>query len=585
MLVKTSLIKKFTLYIFVLSCFSSTSLFAQNPSTPLGAIATQHPLASIAGARVLRAGGNAIDAAVAAALTLSVVEPYNSGIGAGGMAMIWDGTKRKAFALDFRETAPKLAHEKMFLQPGLPEDASRSGPLAIGVPGEIAGLAALHKRWGKLPWEDLFTEAIRYTEQGFVPDAALLARVKRRQDCLSRDYHSWKIYHGLFPNEPNSSTSKDHRPKPDLNDDNSSAPKLWRQVALAKTLKRLSQRGADDFYQGEIAQALAKDLSDKGSLIRLQDFQNYQVKWRRPLSSNFSWGRLWGFPLPSSGGISVIRSLKTLSALAQMQKNHETWIPWMVGVFEQIFKSRNKAMGDSDFIATPPVNKWISKSFARTQAKEILKKLNPPSPTKTGDASAKTQGHTSHLSVIDAKGNGVSMTITQNLSFGSCVSSGSTGILLNNQMDDFATHPGKANAFGLVQSKANAIAPGKRPLSSMSPTLVTSKKNLILAIGSPGGPRIISSVIESLYRYFVLGESLKQAVAAPRFHYQGIPHQIFVEKTASPALQESLATTKIPIKLSRPWSNVQAVAYEPSTQSFSAESDPRGIGKALVVFE
>lgn len=528
-----------------------------------------------------------MDAAVAVALTLNVVEPYNSGIGAGGLALIWDGDKKKAYALDFRETAPSLAQEKMFLQPGVPEDASRNGPLAIAVPGEMAGLAALHKRWGKLPWKDLFTEAIRYAEQGFSPDRALKARVKKRRDCLTRDYHTLKIYKPLLP-LPNAAIQNHiFSSQAPLNSTNETLS--WKQPELAKTLKRLQDNGAQDFYSGKIAQALSKDLAAKGSLIRLQDLQNYQIKWRKPLEEKYNWGQVWGFPLPSSGGILVLQALNTLTALEKETGSHETWASWLIPIFGEIFTIRNEAMGDSDFLPKPPLNQWLSKGFAKKLAKEILdsNSLNLKNGTlknQDKENTNKTEGQTSHFSVIDAQGNAVSMTITQNLSFGSCVTAGSTGILMNNQMDDFATRAGQPNAFGLVQSQANAIQPGKRPLSSMSPILVTEKKTVILALGSPGGPRIISSVLQVLYRHFVLGENLKESVAAPRFHYQGLPQKIFIESTLPAKIQEQLSLAQLPIEKNSPWSNVQAVAYDPKTEKFSAESDPRGIGKAIVVY-
>ena len=499
-----------------------------------GAVATQHPLATEAAARVLREGGNAVDAAIAAALTLAVVEPYNSGLGGGGMALLWLGKKGKAQALDFRETAPLQAGPEMYQNPELGPEASRLGPLAIATPGEIAGLELLHRQWGRLTWALLFTEAIRHAESGFGPELELSRRVRDKADCLGRDYHSTKIYQELL------------RPK---------GSGILVQRDLAETLKKLRDRGAQEIYQGELGKTLVDNLRGKGAWLDTTDLTAYRAVEREPLAVDFPFGKIWGMPPPSSGGVAVLRGMILLEEFFKKEKapSFEQWTLALLQTLGTVFRDRNAAMGDPDFVKDMPIKAWLKKDG----------------------------GNTTHLSVMDGEGNAIAMTLTINLSFGSCVTAGATGILMNDQMDDFSTLPGRPNAFGLVQSEFNAVAPGKRPLSSMSPTLVTKKRQALLAIGSPGGPRIISSVLQTLLRYFFLHETLEASVAGERLHYQGIPDVVFGE--AERGFGWIVEKFKVGTKLEKPWGNVQAVGYDPKTKRFQAVSDPRGQGKALVL--
>lgn len=572
----TAKFKRPLFWVILWGLFLPLSAGATSPAPPaLGAVATQHPLATAAAARVLKKGGNAFDAAVAAALTLAVVEPYNSGLGGGGLALLWSANQNRVVALDFRERAPKGASPKMYLQAGIPPDASKNGPLAIAVPGEVAGLGMLHQKWGKLPWKDLFTEAIQLAKEGFPTDPPLMERARTRKACLSRDYHSWKLYRPLFepPSDLNPMDFHEAEEPPTVE------PLLWQQPDLAKTLRRLREQGPKDFYTGELAYRMISNLKGKGSLLRLSDLRDYQVKERLPVMNRFPFGKVWGFPLPSSGGISVIRGLNTLEALEKKTKDRRPWLTWMVKVFEQVFATRNDEMADSDYVKNQPVRNWVSKAFARGQAQKIIREM----PVKPVADSSPTSGQTTHLSIMDAEGNAIALTLTLNLSFGSCVTAGNTGILMNNEMDDFSIYPGKPNAFGLVQSEANGIEGGKRPLSSMSPTLVTQKSQVLLAIGSPGGPRIITTLLQVLYRYFFLGQTLTQAIRAPRIHYQGNPKTIFAEASLGKKSEANLKRLKIPLQTSGVWGNVEAVAFDPDTGQFSAQSDPRGIGESVVV--
>jgi len=499
-----------------------------------GAIATQHPLATEAAARVLREGGNAVDAAVAAALTLSVVEPYHSGLGGGGMALIWNAKTGKVHAVDFRETAPLQATAAMFLNQDLDPEASRAGPLAIAVPGEPAGLAFLHQRWGQLSWNRLFPEAVRFAEEGFGPERELDKRIRDKADCLSRDYHTSQIYRKLLA--PDSSG-------------------ILIQKDLAESLKKLRDLGSGEFYQGATAKLMVENLRGKGALLDLADLSVYRAVEREPLWVDFPFGRIWGMPPPTSGGLAVLRGMNLLEEFFRKNKDagDEAWTLALVGVLETIFRDRNAELGDPDFVKGMPVREWLKK----------------------------TDGNTTHLSVMDAEGNAVAMTLTLNLSFGSCVTAGPTGILMNDEMDDFTTAPGQANAFGLVQSANNSVAPGKRPLSSMAPTLVTKNRRAILALGSPGGPRIISSVLQTLMRYFFLKQDLKTSVAGERIHYQVDPAEVFGESDRFfGAIFEKL---KLPTHLEKPWGNVQAVSFDPKTKQYEAVSDPRGDGKAMVL--
>ncbi len=499
---------------FLLTWLEPSAFAAKKPAPPAGAVATQHPLATEAALRVLRQGGNAIDAALAAALTLAVVEPYNSGLGGGGMAVVWYGKKARAF--DFRETAPARAHTRTFLEAADPE-ASKVGPLSIAVPGAVAGLEFLHRQGGRLPWAALFDEAIQYSEQGFRPDTELKRRLLVKADCLLRDYHSAQIYRPLLQPE---------------------RVGKWVQADLAQTLKQLRAGGAAQFYEGPIGVELIANLQGKGALLQLEDLQSYRTVEREPVSANYGFGKIWGMPPPSAGGVGILLGMNFLEA--RWKKDKDGWpsqgADWMAAAMVEMFRIRNQEMGDPDFNPGMPLKTWLKKG-----------------------------GNTSHLSVMDGDGNAVALTTTLNLSFGSCVTAGKTGILMNDEMDDFSTRPGEANDFGLVQSEKNKVEPGKRPLSSMSPTLVTKGGHALAALGSPGGPRIMSSVFQVLARHFFGGETWPKAVAEERLHYQGEPDK----------LEKESATNR--------WGNVQAVAYDPKTKTFEAVSDPRGEGKAAVL--
>lgn len=560
------------LYCLVAWTYASEVRGAEN--RPLGAVATQHPLASGAAARVLREGGNAIDAGIAAALTLGVVEPYNSGLGGGGLALVWAGDPKGAKAVDFRETAPQAAFPTMY-SAGLFPNASTEGPFAIAVPGQAAGLALLHQKWGKLPWKNLFDEAIRYAESGFPDSGELVSRAQSKRECLMRDYHTFQIYQPLLRDDGNALDFK--------------------QRELAETLKKIRDAGAREVYAGSLAAPLIEGLKVKGALLEAADLKLYQARVRSPLAVDFSWGRVWGFPPPTSGGIAVLMGLNVLEELTgdKPEELGKNWVSWTVRTLAEVFQQRNAQMGDPDFVPGMPVKNWISKGEAKRLASAIRlaeKSPAPPPPAAAmrSDAPAieeeRPGTQTTHVSVLDAKGNALSLTASLNLSFGSCVTAGSTGILMNNQMDDFTTEPGKPNAFGLVQSALNAVAPGKRPLSSMSPTLVTQLDQVRLAIGSPGGPRIISSILESLARYFVLKQSLADAIATPRLHFQGPPRPVFVEPPGPEVWKPALTALGLPYEEDKPWGNVQAVAYDGKEKRFDAVSDPRGHGKALIVF-
>lgn len=604
--IKLQWIATCSLYCF---CFFFTTAIQAKTLQQLGAVATQHPLASKSAERILLKGGNAIDAAIAAALTLSVVEPYNSGLGAGGLAMLWDEKTQQAFAIDFREKAPEKAHREMFQKQTL---ASQEGPLAIAVPGELAGLDHIHQKWGKLPWNELFADAIFYAEKGFAPSEYFKKRILKKESCLTRDSHTWEIYHPFFNQQDSQVEPLPRRQAPKLEEVNLSSPKLI-QKNLAGSLKKIRDKGISPFYEGEIAQEMQASIQSKGGILTLSDLKNYQVIERPALKEKYSWGNIWTMPLPSSGGISVIRTLNTMEEIekkwrALHKKSPEIypsfeshWPILMVRVWDGVFKTRNQEMGDSDFVEKLPVKRWISQGLARRDARQIVAAeqmhfMQKTSEKKSSQSSAlirsltssdqessiKTNGQTTHLSIIDRSGNAISMTLTQNLSFGSCVTAGKSGILMNNQMDDFAAHPGKANAFGLVQSEANAITAGKRPLSSMTPLIVTQKKQATLALGSPGGPRIISTVSQILFRHFHLNQEMKTAIAAPRFHFQGLPKKIFVEDKFFFQQNKKFDLDR---ELQLPWSNAQAVSFDIHSQNYQAWSDPRGIGKAIRVIQ
>lgn len=486
-----------------------------------GAVATVNPLATRAALEVFAEGGNAIDAAIAAAFTLGVVDSHNSGIG-GGCFILARLAGGELIALDGREQAPAAASAQMYLKDGQVQTAwSRTGALASGIPGSVAAYYELQKVAGKLDFAALLQPAATIAEQGFRVDRTLAQRLARAQQDIARFPETAAI----FLPEGRALETGD----------------LLVQKDLAKSYRKLASQGPDWFYRGEFAAATGRWMSANGGLITAEDFDNYQLVYRSPVLSEFQGYEVYGFPPPSSGGVHVAQVLNIidqfdLSALSEAERYH-----LLAEALRLAFADRAFWLGDSDFVAVPEgisdddYARELAKRIDLGKAAELVTHGEPP-----GADATLLDKHTTHIATADAEGNWVAITTTLNTSFGSKVVVPGTGVLLNNQMDDFTAQPEVANAFGLLGYEANAIAPGKRPLSSMSPTIVLDHGQPILTLGAAGGPTIISQVVQVLMQRLGLQGSLEEAMAHPRIHHQWQPNLVFVESKLPDSVVQSL---------------------------------------------
>ncbi|HEY9722551.1 MAG TPA: gamma-glutamyltransferase [Oscillatoriaceae cyanobacterium] len=474
-----------------------------------GAVASDSILASRVGVGILREGGNAVDAAIAVAFALAVVYPQAGNLGGGGFMVIRQANGRTA-ALDYRETAPARATRDMFLDSaGNRTNKSLVGPLAAGVPGTVAGLVAAHRRYGRLPWAKLVAPAIDLAAKGFVVDAKLADTFGHDRDLLLHNDATRHAY-----------SVDGHLPY---------AGDRLVQPELANTLRRIAAQGARGFYAGPVAAAIAHEQAHDGGVISTADLARYQARWRTPVSFTYRGYRLISMPPPSSGGVTLAEMLNILEGvdLRAMGWHSPAEIHWMAEASRRAFADRNAYLGDPDFV-TNPVATLMSKAYAAKRRATIKPDVATPEAGKQGGLEPT---HTTHFDIVDRDGNAVSNTTTLNNDFGSGVVVPGTGVLLNDEMDDFTAKPGTPNLFGLVQGTRNAIAPGKRMLSSMTPTIVLDPKGrLFLVIGSPGGSTIISTVTQVIVNMIDFGMPLNAAIAAPRQHHQALPDQIDLER-------------------------------------------------------
>ncbi|MFN0062962.1 MAG: gamma-glutamyltransferase [Myxococcaceae bacterium] len=548
-------------------------LASRAPGEPLyagGAVATAYPLATDAAVAMMNAGGTAADAAAAAAFVLAVVAPYHSGLGGGGFAVSYDAASQKVEVLDFREVAPTAATRDMFVRNGqLVPHLSRDGALSVAVPGAVAGYVALQKAHGRLTRSQVLAPAIAAAKNGFAVTPLYARLAKERLECLRQHADSARLF--LRPDE---------KQQPQV-------PLLGTRIVqpeLMQLLRAIAHRGAAVFYQGRTAAALVTGLRNAGGLLTEADLRTYKTRPREPLWGSYRGHRMVTLPPPSAGGVSLLQTLGVwerrfpngfaFHAVDALHVYAET--------LKRSFADRIRWMGDPDF--TPvPVADLLSPQQLDRWAKDVdlARAATLPQAVPEPEASK----NTTHISVLDKHGNAVSLTTTVNYAFGSCLTPAGTGVLLNNQMDDFAAQPGTPNAFGLVTGEANAVAAGKVPLSSMTPTLVfhrDSPQSVFLVVGSPGGPTISTTVAQVISNVIDAGMDATRAVAAGRLHHQLFPDELFVETwAAEPKTLEALEQKGHRLFRRYPaWGSVNLIRVDPLTRLVTAAADPRGEGSA-----
>jgi gamma-glutamyltranspeptidase / glutathione hydrolase len=530
------------------------------------AIASAHPAATVAGLETLAMGGNAFDAAVAISAALAVVEPYSSGLGGGGFFLLREAGEKTTYRfIDARERAPLAAHADLYRRDGqVQADLSLNGPLAAAIPGLPAALVELAQRFGRLPLKDSLTPAIRLARDGVAIDRVYRERARWRLAALRDDPESARLFldQGDIPEEYS----------------------LLRQPELAVTLQHLAREGHAGFYAGEVAEQLVSGVRKAGGIWSLRDLSEYRTVERQPLRIGLDEGReLISAPPPSAGGLAIAQSLLMLQRLPWRQAEPVQRTHFVVESLRRAYRDRG-LLGDPDFVANPTAQ-LLEPDYLKRLALTIDPQKATPSVNLPPAGSWKEGNHTTHFSVLDAAGNAVAATLSINLPFGAAFTVPGTGVLLNDEMDDFAADVQGANAYGLTGSHANAIAAGKRPLSSMSPTFIESPGEFA-SFGTPGGSRIPSMVLLAIIEYLD-GQPIARWPSVPRYHHQYLPDQIQHEPdTFTPAQIADLQARGHQLKaLDRHYGNQQVLFWDKQSRRVEAASDPRGIGTSATLPE
>lgn len=531
---------------------------------PTAGISTASPSATKAGLEVLRRGGNAIDAAVAAAFVLAVVHPQAGNLGGGGFLLYYDAATKGMWALDFRETAPGAAKRDMFqLASGDVAPGSRTGPRASAVPGTVAGLASAHERFGARPWRELLAPATAAAREGFVVDAEL-------ERELTAESTSRKI--DQFP-----ATAAIFYPKGNA----VAAGSRLVQSDLASTLERLAAGGAADFYRGETGKRLIDGIRTTGGIIGDRDLREYQPIWRAPLKIRFRDYDIYTMPPPSGGGLVLASALNILAGYDLAGSGFQTplAIHLLAEASRRAFIDRNEHVGDPTS-SRIPLSQLLSAQRAAAWRASLDMKRATPTATLTAAAGSVAEGrHTTHLTIVDEAGNIVSLTTTLNENFGSGFVVPGSGFFLNNDMDGFTAVAGKPNSAGLIQGTPNAIEPGRRMASSMTPTIIFRNGRPFLAIGTRGGPAIPTTILQVFLNVAIHGKSLADAVAAPRFHHQSTPERLEYERVITPqALVEAMNAIGHGMEPRAAIGDVHAISFVDG--SMTIVSDPRRGGAA-----
>ncbi len=539
----------------VFASLSADAVTRQPVSAEHGMVVTSQHLASEVGADILKKGGNAIDAAVAVGYALAVTNPCCGNIGGGGFATIHLADGRDLF-LNFREKAPLAATENMYLDAKgeVVPDLSLKGYLAVGVPGTVLGLDTMLKKYGTLTRDQVMAPAIKLADEGFALDQGDV-------DILATGTKS-------FAAEPNVAETFLNVDAPWKTGD------VFIQKKLAATLKQISSDGPDAFYKGPIADQLVAAIAAHGGILAKKDFEDYTVEELPPVHCSYRGYEVISSPPPSSGGTTLCEILNIVEGypLGQMGFHSAASIHVMTEAMRHAFVDRNFDLGDPDFVKNP-IERLTSKDYAAA----IRGKIDPNKASNSQDVSPGTPPHegtqTTHYSIVDKDGNAVAVTYTLNAYFGAKVIAGDTGFFLNDEMDDFTTKPGVANMFGLVQGKTNVIAPGKRPLSSMSPTIVKKDGKTFMVLGSPGGSRIITIVLETIINVVDHGMQVQEAVNMPRLHHQWLPDQITAEPFAiSPDTAKALTDMGYKIVEQTPWGAAETILIGPAVDATAAQA-------------
>lgn len=559
--------RAFALFALLVACAAPAAAESFPPiRATQGLVAADNALASAAGAQMLEKGGDAIDAAVATALMLGVVQPFASGIGGGGFAVVYraDGA---AYALDFREMAPAAAHRDMYLDDKgeVIAGASTRGPKAAGVPGELAGLYALHKKHGKLPWKAVVDPALRAARDGFPVGELLHRRIASKKDEITPRPALAKAF----------LTAKGESP---------AIGSTLRRPALARTLAAVATKGPDALYNGDVGKRLAAAMKADGGLVTVADLAGYVVKERPLVTLDVMGFSVISMPPPSSGGAVIGQVLRALDGvdLTALGHNSSAYLHRLTEALKHGFADRARLMADPDFVAVP-VDQIIGAETAARVKAAFKPDATLPRAAYGGDYGLPTDGGTTHFSVVDRHGNAVALTSTINTSFGSHYIAGDTGILLNNEMDDFVAKPGVPNVFGLIGTEANTIRPGKRPLSSMSPTIVLRDGQVALVVGASGGPTIITGTVQVLLNVMVFGMDPRTAIEAPRIHHQWVPEVLFIERGIPADVVDGLRRRGHAVQVRDRFTAVQAIVRDGKGQA--GASDPSKLGRPVGVGE
>ncbi len=554
------------------SCFiaflmiSQQAISAENlqPKFEAGAVASPDYYGAIAAKEMLSKEGNAVDAAVATAFTLAVTYPEAGNIGGGGFMTLW--IEGQPYFMDYREVAPSKADKDMFLddKKNVIDNLSLYSHKASGVPGTVAGMWAVHQRFGRLSWKEVMAPAIRFANDGFRVNKQLITRYQEIEPTAPANGYFKRYFSSMQEGQ------------------------MFKQPELGKVLERIAMQGSDGFYKGETAKLIAEQMAKNDGLITESDLANYQAKWRDPLVANWQDMQVVTAPPPSSGGVGLIQLLSMKQELANdfegVKVNSSKYIHLMAEIEKRVFADRAEYMGDPDFVIVP-VSQLINTHYMSQRAKQVNpKSISNTEQVKPGlDNGEKLQ--TTHFSIVDKWGNAASNTYTLNGWFGSAVVVQGTGIILNNEMDDFSSKPGVANQFGVVGKDANAIEPNKRPLSSMTPSIFIKDNNVVMVIGTPGGSRIFTSIFQVVTNVFDNHMTLKQAVQAPRYHHQLLPSNVIYIESFQNNVPKQLKT------------ELEQMGYSFYQQDFSGDiqvikitnnkpdavSDIRGRGKAIIV--